>query len=162
MLILPDGYKKWSDFHDKITPGRHDGRKLPKETGMGASLGSEANKQVAERLRYVLPNTFCPDCNSTAIVPNQGQAQNIHVCAEQDGHLELKPTDIIVYFVCSTCIEGELWGKKNLVIPGGKYRQQGLHANRQIRREANCFAFLRSLHPDDRDNTNVRSHAAVR
>lgn len=162
MLIIPDGYDKWNKFHESITPGRLTGRTLPSERGYPVEIGRNADRQVADKLRYVLPNTFCPDCDRTEIVPTKGQAQNIHLCKDADPHLDLKPGDVLVYFVCEPCIHAELWGKQNLHIPGGAFRRVGLHNSRQERREKTAFAFLRALNPDDRERINVASHAYVR
>jgi hypothetical protein len=155
MLILPKGYQTWKDLHDKYTPGRHDGRKLPHETGYRVEK-QDSNEPTREQLRYELPNWFCVDCESV-VVPTNNDAFCIHMAHESYPGLDIKKGQAFAYYICEPCIHEAIWGKARIWTPGVS-RQ----ATQQAQRESIAIRFLQSLSPDDREYITVKHHATVR
>lgn len=156
MLVMPQGYKSWSEYHDKYTPGRFDNRKLPHETGYAVDKNAVDNGTTGEQLRYELPNWFCVDCEKP-VIPDNNQAFCVHGAADSYPGLDIKQGQFISYYICGPCIHDELWGPKRVWVPGNARK-----ASRQKQREHVSITFLQSLPPEDRDYITVRHHATVR
>jgi hypothetical protein len=146
--IRPRGLKRTSDFIDKHTPGK---LKLPKRafsTELPEGPEDPAKKELKEKLKMILPRSFCPDCGRTDR-PHKGGAINPNFCTEDTPHLGLKAFDIYVTFFCQECLEKAILKQKrtdpadNLIV-GGYTNKEIKDAERMVRIKENTHGYIKA------------------
>lgn len=114
MLILPKGYAaKKAEWAIEETTGILDKPTL-KETGF--SVTQEVDKRddmLGTVLKWLLPETFCPDCERRDAEPCPEQSEGVYVFDEPRPDLEVRPGDVIIYYRCKDCYEASLWDEKS-------------------------------------------------
>jgi len=142
-LILPDGYQGWKD---KISITEHEGLlNAPTKYETGEVCTEEFDKSAdifGSIVKWLLPDTFCPNCNRTDVSPEEAADGSVGVqqYAFPRPDIDMLPRDVIMYGQCGPCRRSTLWGEDHTKVclpPGYKDRPA-----RWI--EANLTAYIRA------------------
>lgn len=145
-MIITGGSARHKEFHYQFTdPGKFK-RKDPKAGTDFSVMGDVPMRATAEKLRYRLPFSFCPDCDKTTIPIEKAKILGIWMVSEIHEDIDLKPGETILHCKCQDCIDDELWGTSNIEIPGDdpaldEWRLKQIRSNRM---ERNLVSFVRN------------------
>jgi len=110
--IRPRGLKAASSFIDKYTPGKYKRPKRQFSEPLPDAPANPVKRELKEKLKMMLPRTFCPDCGRTDRPP-EGGAVNVNWCTEDTPALGMKAFDCYVSFFCQECLEKVISNQKN-------------------------------------------------
>lgn len=141
-LILPDGYKNFQKKVHDYTPGHLDGVKKPHEVGSPVKAEDLKRAEAPETLYDILPKNFCPSCDMVDVTKERQQVAGLWIAEETHPELQWLAGEVVHYFKCIDCLEGQVWRKQQLWMPPGSGdRIQRVGAEKA---EQNLLAFMRS------------------
>lgn len=144
-LIITGGMERHREFQYLFTdPGKFK-KKNPKDGVDLSVIKTRQMKDVAEKLKYLLPIHYCPDCDSNMIVREKAKVLGMWAVAEPHPEVHLVPGEVIIHIKCQDCIDHELWGRKNLLITGDdEFDEYRLRMVTQNRMERNLVSYVRN------------------
>jgi len=148
-LIITGGQKRHDLFHYNFSDlGKFKKQPRPGEVELRVS-DKVPQRELMEKIKYVLPRNFCPDCNRTDRM-KVGGACNMWTMHDGESKVDLKPGDVVVSIWCQECQMTALYADKKIQLPGNQeiapenYDEWRLKQIRQIRMDRNIAEFIRN------------------
>lgn len=161
MLILPKGYEhKKREWAVEETTGILDAPTL-RETGF--KVTQEIDKRddlLGSVLKWIIPDTFCPDCERKDISPEQALEglNGTYTFDEPRPDLQMRPGDVLQYGICGDCYQASMWDDSSRLQLPPAYRAKFRRAQRIGR---NCQSWIKMMISRG-DKPVVEGHSYVR